>query len=138
MPAQRRLTAWEVGAGGLVALANADFYGGAVGLARRPGGQTRLMATIAGGDLAGRAGLRVEGSAQFLVTPWARGGVGPYAGLGVAWQGAEGMRGAAFLMVLAGVESAPGRRFGWYAEAGVGGGARFAAGVRWRRFPSWW
>jgi hypothetical protein len=136
--AQRRLTAWEAGVGGLAALAAASFFGGALGAAYRPGGQTRAAVTLAGGALEDRAAVRAEVTAQFVLMPWARGGISPYAGLGLAWQSAERVRGAAYLMGLVGVESAAGRRFGWYAEAGVGGGARVAAGVRWRRFPAWW
>ena len=136
--AQRRLTAWEAGVGGQAALAAADFYGASLGVAHRPGGQVRLAVTLAPGVLEDRAALRAEATGHFVVTPWARGGVGPYAGLGVAWQGAEGVRGAVYLTALVGVEAAPGRRFGWYAETGVGGGARFALGVRWRWFPAWW
>ena len=136
--AQRRLTAWETGVGGIAALATADFFGAAVGVAHRPGGQVRLAAVAAPGVLEGHAALRAEATGQFVVMPWARGGVGPYVGLGVAWQGADGVPGAAYLTALLGVEAAPGRRFGWYAEAGVGGGARLAMGVRWRRFPDWW
>ena len=136
--AQRRLTAWEAGVGGVAALAAADFLGAALGVARRPGGQTRVAATVVPGVLEGRAALRIEATGQFVVTPWARGGVGPYAGMGVAWRGAERVPGGIFLTALVGIEAAPGRRFGWYAEAGVGGGARLAGGVRWRRFPGWW
>jgi hypothetical protein len=136
--AQRRLTAREAGVGGLAALAAASFLGGAVTAAYRPGGQVRAAATVAAGALEDRAAVRAEATAQFVLTPWARGGVGPYAGLGIAWQGAEGVRGAVYLVGLVGIESAPGRRFGWFAEAGAGGGARLAAGVRWRRFPAWW
>jgi len=136
--AQRRLTAWEAGVGGVAALADADFFGASLGVAHRPGGQVRLAAIVAPGVLEGHAALRAEATGQFVVMPWARGGVGPYVGLGVAWQGADGVPGAAYLTALLGVEAAPGRRFGWYAEAGVGGGARLALGVRWRRFPDWW
>jgi hypothetical protein len=136
--AQRRLTAWEAGVGGLAALAAASFFGGTLAAAYRPGGQTRAAAALAAGVLEDRAAVRAEVTAQFVLTPSARGGVSPYAGLGLAWQGAEGVRGAVYLLGVVGVESAPGRRVGWYAEAGVGGGARFAAGVRWRRFPAWW
>lgn len=136
--AQRKLTAWEVGLGGVAALAASDFFGAAVGVARRPGGQARLAAMLAGGVLEDRAAVRVEATVQVVVTPWTRSGVGPYAGIGAAWQGADGVSGAAYLTLLVGVEAAPGRRFGWYTEAGVGGGARLAVGVRWRRFPGWW
>jgi hypothetical protein len=34
--------------------------------------------------------------------------------------------------------SRPGAAWGWFVEAGVGGGARLSAGYRWRWFPNWW
>jgi hypothetical protein len=39
-----------------------------------------------------------------------------------------------YVVLLIGVETTPGRRTGWYAEAGLAGGVRIAAGfrVRWR------
>ena len=137
-PAQRRLTAWEVGGGGLAALADADFFGAAVGIAYRPGGQARLMALAAPGTWGGHAGVRLEATAQFLVAPAARTGAGLYLGVGVAWQGAQDAAGASYLAAVAGLEGAPGRRLGWYLESGLGGGIRLAAGVRWRWFPDWW
>lgn len=136
--AQQRLTAWELAVGGAAAFAREDFVGGLLGAAYRPGGQARLGVSVTGGALDGAVAARTEARAEFLVTPWARRGVGLYAGLGVTYQVAERAPGTAYLGILAGVESAPGRRLGWYAEAGVGGGVRIAAGIRWRRFPDWW
>ena len=42
-----------------------------------------------------------------------------------------------YLLLTLGVESRPGGRAGWFAEAGVGGGARVALGYRqrWQRRP---
>lgn len=136
--AQRRLTGWELGVGGLAAIADADFYGGAAGVARRPGGHTRLAGQVALGAVDGRAAVRVEATAQFVVAPAARAGVGLYLGAGITWQGTERTAGATYLAAVVGLEGAPGRRLGWYLESGVGGGIRVAAGVRWRHFPDWW
>lgn len=136
--AQRRLTAIEVGVGGLAALADADFVGAALGAAYRPGGQLRVAALAAPGSLDQRAAVRLEATAQFMVTPTGRSGSSLYAGVGVAWQGARGASGAAYFSALVGLEGAPGRRLGWYMESGLGGGIRLAAGVRWRRFPAGW
>jgi len=58
--------------------------------------------------------------------------------VGLAFAGAATTHGAGYLTALVGVEDAPGRTAGWYAEVGLGGGVRVAAGWRWRRFPSWW
>ena len=42
------------------------------------------------------------------------------------------------LVLLVGIESRPGGQGGWFVEAGIGGGARLAAGYRWRRLPPGW
>ncbi len=137
-PAQQRLTAWELGAGGTAAFAREVFVGGVLRAAYRPGGQARLAVTLAPGALAEARALRAEALAEFVVTPWARGGASLYAALGVIYQAVERAPGTAYLGILAGLESAPGRRIGWYVEGGVGGGARIGAGIRWRHFPDWW
>jgi len=134
----QQLTATEAAVGPATVLAHRSFWGVGVGIARRPGGQGRLAATVAGGDDDGAFGMRVEASAQFLLQPGERSGESLYGGLGIAFAGGEAHRGAGYLMALLGVESAPGRAAGWYAELGLAGGVRIAGGRRWRRFPSWW
>jgi len=134
----QQLTATEAAVGAATVLAHRSFWGVGVGIARRPGGQGRFAATAAGGDDDGAFGMRVEASAQFLLQPGERSGESLYGGLGMAYAGGETHRGAGYLMVLLGIESAPGRTAGWYAELGLAGGVRIAGGRRWRRFPSWW
>ena len=124
--------------GAVAALAEAAFLGGGITAGYRPANRVRLALTAAGGALDSAAAIRVEGGVQFVLSPAARSGVSPYAGGGVAYQGAEGVAGAGYLVLVVGLEAAPGRRSGWYLEGGVGGGVRFAAGWRWHRFPSWW
>lgn len=124
--------------GALGALARWTFSGAGLGVARRVGNQTRLALFAAGGTLDGAAALRLDGAAQFLVTPAARSGAGVYGGAGLAFQGARRARGAGYLLALLGLEGTPGRHAGWYVEVGLGGGVRLAAGWRWRRFPGWW
>ncbi len=126
-------------------LARADFCGVEAGLARRAG-QSRVALAGAGGWQDGAMALRAEARAQFLLLP--PGGAGPsgggraaagyYAGLGLAFAGAERRHGAAYLTAVIGVETAPWRSRGMYAEVGLGGGVRLAAGLRWRRVPAWW
>jgi hypothetical protein len=130
--------ATEAAAGAAVALAQRGFWGPELGVARRPGGAGRLALAVAAGDYEGVLGVRVAATAQFLLTPAARAGVTPYAGLGLAWVGAGGVRGAGYLAAVAGLESAGGRRAGWYGELGLGGGVRLAVGRRWRRLPAGW
>jgi len=115
-------------------LAARDFWGAEAGLAWRPGGQLREAVSVALGRSGGAAGVRVRGAAQFVLTPGARAGASPYAGLGLAFVATEYAHGAGYLAVMLGLESAPRRSRGWYVEAGVEGGVRVAAGVRWRRF----
>jgi len=129
---------WHVGL--TAALAQRDFWGAELGLGVRPGragaGQTRFAVAVAAGDAEGTAGVRVAGSAQFVLRPAARAGASPYAGLGLAFAGARGVSGGGYLAALLGVEAAPGTQRGWFVELGVGGGVRAVAGVRWRRLPS--
>lgn len=136
--AAQQLTATEISAGVLAAISAQAFGGAAVGLGRRLDNQTRLSGIAAVGMLGMAAAGRVEGTAQIIVNPSGRGGAGLYAGAGVAWQGAHGARGGAYLTAVLGLESAPGARRGWYGEVGLGGGVRLALGLRWRRFPPWW
>ncbi len=129
---------WHVGL--TAALAQRDFWGAELGLGLRPGraggGQTRFAVAVAAGDAEGTAGVRVAGSAQFVLRPAAHAGASPYAGLGLAFAGARGVSGGGYLAALLGVEAASGTRRGWFVELGVGGGVRAVAGVRWRRLPS--
>jgi len=135
----QRLTAVEAGAGASVVAARATFAGAEVHLAYRPGGQSRVALAMAAGGVGGRAAARVQLTVQFLVTPAARTGAGLYGGIGVAVASRRGgAPGDGYLALLLGLEAAPGGRGGWYAEAGLAGGVRMAAGWRARWFPRWW
>ena len=129
--------ATEIGAGAAVILAHRGFWGPELGVARRPGGQGRFAFAAACGDYERALGVRLEATAQFLLRPGERSGVGPYGALGLAFVGSEGARGASYLTALLGVDQGPGARAGWYAELGLGGGVRLALGRRFRRFSSW-
>ena len=103
------------------------------GLAWRDGGRTRvggamLVGTDEGGALAGR----VEVAWHFLLDPAKRAGDGVYAGGGVAL-GASNGRARPYLLLVIGAENAPAGRRGTFIEAGIGGGARIALGMRWRK-----
>ena len=130
--------ATELGAGAMVVLAHRGFWGPEVGVARRSGGQGRFAVAAACGDYERSLGIRLEATAQFLLRPGERSGIGPYGGLGLAFVGSDGVRGASYLTALLGVDQAPGARAGWYAEFGLGGGVRLTLGRRFRRFPSGW
>jgi hypothetical protein len=133
----QRLTAVEAGAGAALILARHTMAGVEAGVGYRPGGQSRVALALAAGTEDGRAAGRAQLTAQFLVTPAAR-GAGLYGGFGVAIAGRRGTPGRGYLALLVGLEAAPGaaaRRGGWYAELGLAGGARVAAGWRGRWFP---
>lgn len=136
--AGQQLTATELDAGLVATWARRTFSGVAIGIARRPGGEGRLALAAAFGSLDGHAALRVEATAQFLVLPGAKSGISPYGGVGVAYLGARPYRGAGMLVLLVGVEAAPGRSRGWFGELGLGGGLRLRGGYRWRHLPPWW
>jgi hypothetical protein len=59
--------------------------------------------------------------------------VAPYAGGGVALA-ATSDEVFEYVLLVIGLETAPGARRGWFAEVGIGGGVRVAAGyrIRWR------
>jgi hypothetical protein len=73
---------------------------------------------------------------HFLLAPTRRGNLAAYLAGGLAIVGGPAERG--YLVLTVGIEDRPGSRAGWFIEGGVGGGARIAAGYRWRWFPGWW
>jgi hypothetical protein len=109
--------------------------GGAYG-AIRTSLRTRVSAALAAGVSDGRAAWRGELLAHFLLNPTRRRGAGMYGAGGVALTGGPVDEG--YLVLTLGVEARPGMSSGWFAEAGVGGGARLALGYRWRRLPPGW
>ena len=132
------VSATEIGAGATVVLAHRAFRGPELGVARRLGGQGRFAVTAACGDYERALGVRLEATVQFLLRPAELRGIGPYGGLGLAFVGSDGARGASYLTALLGVDTGPGARAGWYAELGLGGGVRLALGRRFRRIASSW
>jgi hypothetical protein len=96
-------------------------------------GRTRISAGLGAGASDGRAAWRGELLAHFLLNPTRQWGVGVYGAGGLAAVGGPVDQG--YLVLTLGLEARPGARSGWFVEAGVGGGARLAAGVRWRHRP---
>jgi hypothetical protein len=128
--AQVRQPRYEFGPQVLAVLRDPALIGGGVYAAVRPGGNARLAASAVGAVQDGQAVARGEVLAQFVLSPGALHGVSPYGFGGVAGETGRGARG--YLVLGAGLESAPGRRSGWAVEAGAGGGVRLTAGWRWR------
>jgi hypothetical protein len=91
-------------------------------------------AGLGGSD--GGTAWRGEVLAHFLLAPRQRRGLGGYAAAGVAAVG--GVEEEGYMVLTFGVESRPGSTSGWFVEGGLGGGARIAAGYRWRFFPDGW
>jgi hypothetical protein len=102
----------------------------------RTSGRTRISAGLGAGASEGRAAWRGELLAHFLLNPTRQWGVGVYGAGGLAAVGGPVDQG--YLVLTLGLEARPGAHSGWFVEAGVGGGARLAAGVRWRRRPPGW
>jgi hypothetical protein len=113
------------------ALVVAGGYG-AIRTSRR----TRISVDLGAGVSDGHAAWRGELLAYFLLNPTRRRGVGVYGAGGIAAVGGPVDQG--YLVLTLGLETRPGGRAGWFVEAGVGGGVRVAAGVRWRRWPPGW
>ncbi|MGE5927846.1 MAG: hypothetical protein ACM357_10860 [Gemmatimonadota bacterium] len=121
----------EIGLHAVFTAQDAELVAGGVYGALRTTRRTRLALTAAAGSAAGEFVARGEVLGHFLLSPAAR-GPGIYGGGGIA--GIAGADEEGFLVLLLGVEHAPGGRAGWYLEGGVGGGLRVAAGYRWRWF----
>ena len=72
----QRLTIFEAGGGAALVLSRRTMAGVEIGAGYRPGGQSRVALAVAAGAADGRAALRAQLTAQFLVTPAARRGAG--------------------------------------------------------------
>lgn len=127
----------ELGVEAVATAAEPAVYTAGVTASLRPSPRARLGlyagAGVTGdGDAAGRAEL----VGQFLLSPRST-HVGLYAGGGIAGVFAPGADNG-FIVLMIGAELRPGGGGGWFVEAGVGGGARLAAGYRWRKLPPGW
>lgn len=128
--AQRRseLQVW-----GMAAASRPAFYGAGLGLARRDADRLRFAAAAALGGLAGGAfAARGDATLQFLLDPTRRTGAALYGGGGLSLAVARG-HATPYLLLVLGIEHAPGGPRGSFAEIGVGGGVRLAVGYRWRK-----
>ena len=117
-----------------VALASEPaVFAGGLGLAWRDRGRSRVGVAIAGGATDdGAAAGRVEVAWHFLLDPGRRKGFAIYGGGGLAVSVIEQQQLRPWVLVVVGGETSPAARHGLFVELGLGGGARLAAGVRWR------
>lgn len=127
----------EAGLEAVVTAAEPAVYTAGLTASLRPSLRTRIGLYAGGGVTSDGNGVgRAELLGQFLLNPRSA-QVGVYAGGGLAGVFASGADNG-YLVLMVGLEARPGGAGGWFVEAGVGGGARFAAGYRWRRLPPGW
>ncbi len=127
----------ELGAEAVATGSDPATYTGGVTASIRPSVRTRIGLYAGGGVNGDGEGVgRAELLGQFLLNPRST-HLGFYAGGGLAGAFASGAANG-YLVLLVGLESRPGGTGGWFVEAGVGGGARVAAGYRWRKLPPGW
>jgi len=130
LPAVAQVTSdWQIH--GLASVFATRFLGGGIGYAVRPPGRVRFALVGSLGDLEGTAAGRVEGLITFHLNAGRERGFSPYGAAGVAAVITRPVT-RGYLELALGVEQRPGRRSGLFAEAGVGGGLRVAAGYRFR------
>jgi hypothetical protein len=122
----------ELGVAAIVTASDPTLGVAAVSAAIRASRRLRVSAALGAGAGDGRAAWRGELLAHFLLSPGRLQGLGLYGAGGVAAVGGPVEQG--YLVVTLGLEGRPAARKGWFVEAGVGGGARLAAGYRWRWF----
>jgi hypothetical protein len=121
---------WDVQVHALVLARDSTLVAGGLGAGLRVGRGLRLGATVAGGWMApGVVAGRTEVMVTYHLYPTRPGRAGWYVGGGLAAELARG-RARGLVLALVGVEARPWRGGGLFAEVGVGGGARVAAGYR--------
>ena len=118
----------ELGVQAVATASDPPLVGGGVYAAWRPSRRARLSAGALVGGAGDEVAWRGELLVHFLLTPGAPQGVGIYGAGGVA--AVAGSDDEGYLVLALGVETRPGAPSGWFAEAGVGGGARLALGFR--------
>jgi hypothetical protein len=126
----------ELGVTGIATASDPALAVGGAYAGLRTSRRTRVSVAVGVGASDGDAAWRGELLAHFILSPARRHGAGLYGASGVAVVGGPVDQG--YLVLTLGLEGRPGARSGWFVEAGVGGGARLAAGYRWRRFPAGW
>ena len=116
------------------AVASRPFFGGGgLGFALRDADRNRWQGALAVGFLGGGgSGARAEFAYHFLLDPRKRLGSAVYGGGGLTALFAGG-RITPYVLLVVGVENAPGGAGGSFVEIGVGGGVRLAVGYRWRK-----
>ncbi len=107
------------------------FVGAGLGLALRTTPRVSLGVLVAGGPSGSGLAARGEALAAFSLAPLSGRGLEPYLAGGLAAM-ASGSGAQGYATALVGLTFASGRRASGFVEAGVGGGLRLGAGIRWR------
>ncbi len=123
---------YEVQFHGVGTFGERRFLGVGAGVAYRPAGRARAGVALSAGARDGAFAGRGELVASYHLNPYQMRGVSPYAGGGVA-VGATSEEVFEYVVLFVGVETTPGAPTGWFAELGIGGGVRVAAGFRIKR-----
>ncbi len=117
----------------LAAASKPAFYGAGLGIAFRDEDRLRFaLAAAPGGYGNGAFGARADATLQFLLDPTRPSGAAIYGGGGLSLAARQG-HATPYLLLVLGIEHAPGGPRGAFAEVGVGGGVRVAIGYRWRK-----
>jgi hypothetical protein len=118
----------------LLGIASRPLFGGAgAAVAWRDASRTRWQAAATVGGLDGHGlAARADVAYHFLLDPAKRRGSAVYGGAGLSALAANG-RLTPYVLIVLGVENAPGGNGGSFVEIGVGGGVRAAVGYRWRK-----
>ena len=134
VPGRAAAQGWrEVQVWGVALASQPAVFAGGLGFASRDAGRTRISAALAAGaGDDGRAAGRLEVAWHFLLDPARRKGLGIYGGAGVAVSVIERGNLRPWVLLVLGAETSPGAKHGVFVEAGLGGGARVAAGLRFR------
>jgi len=119
---------------GVAVASDPAAYAGGIGLSLRDARRTRVAVALATGvSNDGDAGGRFEAAWSFLLDPARVRGAALYGGGGLALSIREHDRLRPWLLLHVGMEWNPAGARGLFVEAGAGGGARFAAGIRMRK-----
>ncbi len=134
LPGRAAAQGWrETQVWGVALASKPAVFGGGLGFAVRDRGRTRIGGALAaGGTDDGRAAGRIEVAWHFLLDPARRKGLALYGGGGVAISLIEHGHVQPWVLVVLGAETSPAAKRSVFVETGLGGGARLAAGVRFR------
>lgn len=122
---------WRLEAVGTAVRGAVRFIGAGVGLDVRTTPRVSLGVLLAGGRSGSGLAARGEALAAFSLAPLAEQGLEPYLAGGLAAV-ASGSGAQGYATALVGLTFASQRRTSGFVEAGVGGGFRLGAGIRWK------